>query len=71
MAYVNSTRAAHTSAADRFTGLFAGFSAALQRRRVYTQTLSELRALSDRELADLGIVRSMIASVAREAAYGK
>jgi uncharacterized protein YjiS (DUF1127 family) len=71
MAYVNSTRAVQTSAADRITGLFAGFSAALQRRRVYNQTLNELRALSNRELADLGIARAMIASIAREAAYGK
>jgi uncharacterized protein YjiS (DUF1127 family) len=71
MAYMNSTRAVQTSAADRITGLFAGFSAALQRRRVYAQTISELRSLSDRELADLGIVRSMIASIAQEAAYGK
>jgi uncharacterized protein YjiS (DUF1127 family) len=71
MAYMNSTRAVQTSAADRITGLFAGFSAALQRRRVYAQTISELRSLSDRELADLGIVRSMITSIAQEAAYGK
>ncbi|MGV8952552.1 MAG: DUF1127 domain-containing protein [Cypionkella sp.] len=71
MAYVNSSRAVSNSTADRFTGLFAGLSAALARRRIYNQTLSELRALSDRDLTDLGISRSMISSVARDAAYGK
>jgi uncharacterized protein YjiS (DUF1127 family) len=71
MAYVNTTRAAQSSASDRFSGLFAGLSAAIQRRRVYTQTIDELRSLSDRDLNDLGIHRSLIASVAREAAYGK
>jgi uncharacterized protein YjiS (DUF1127 family) len=70
MAYVNSTRTNQASVVERFTGLFAGFSAALQRRRVFNQTMSELRALSNRELADLGIVRSMIPSIARDAAYG-
>ena len=71
MAYVNQTRAGQLSVSDRVVGLFAGFSAAVQRRRIYSQTLSELRALSDRELTDLGISRSMIAEIARDAAYGK
>ncbi|RUS60083.1 DUF1127 domain-containing protein [Pseudorhodobacter sp. E13] len=44
---------------------------ALHRRRVYNQTVSELRALSTRELNDLGISRSMITRIALEAAYGK
>ncbi|MCF8511444.1 MAG: DUF1127 domain-containing protein [Rhodobacteraceae bacterium] len=42
-----------------------------QRRRVYGQTLAELGALSDRDLADLGLHRSMISAVAKDAAYGK
>ncbi len=71
MAYVNSSRSVQSSVADRFVGLFAGVSAAIQRRRVYAQTLNELRALSDRELADLGIARSMISEIAHDAAYGK
>lgn len=71
MAYVNSTRVAHSSVFERVSGLFAGFAAAVQRRRVYAQTLNELRALSDRELMDLGISRSMITEIARDAAYGK
>ena len=42
-----------------------------QRRRVYLQTVTELNALTDRELADLGLHRLMIPAVAKDAAYGK
>ncbi|HCZ00418.1 MAG: hypothetical protein A3D16_01405 [Rhodobacterales bacterium RIFCSPHIGHO2_02_FULL_62_130] len=71
MAYVNSTRATTVSISDRFGSLVAGVKAALARRRVYDQTVRELAALSDRDLTDLGISRSVIAQVASEAAYGK
>ncbi len=71
MAYVNTTRATHSSMADRFGSFFAGIKAAMARRRIYDQTVRELRALSERELTDLGISRSMITSIATEAAYGK
>ena len=37
----------------------------------YRTTLNELSSLSGRELADLGLNRSTIRSVAYEAAYGK
>ncbi len=40
------------------------------RRAVYRQTLRELNALTTRDLNDLGISRSMITRLAREAAYG-
>ncbi|KEO61559.1 hypothetical protein DT23_00910 [Thioclava indica] len=46
-------------------------SEALARRKVYRQTLNELRSLSRRELDDLGLHASMITRVAYEAAYGK
>lgn len=42
----------------------------MKQRRIYRQTLSELSSLSDRALTDLGLSRSMIKAVAREAAYG-
>jgi uncharacterized protein YjiS (DUF1127 family) len=35
--------------------------------RRYNRTVSELNALSNRELADLGIVRADISKIAREA----
>jgi uncharacterized protein YjiS (DUF1127 family) len=71
MAYVNTTRATHSTLADRFGSLFAGVKAVVARRRIYDQTVRELRALTDRELTDLGISRALIASIATEAAYGK
>ncbi|WP_424831100.1 DUF1127 domain-containing protein [Ruegeria sp.] len=37
------------------------------RHRVYRQTVNELSALSNRELADLGLHRSMIRRVAMQA----
>jgi uncharacterized protein YjiS (DUF1127 family) len=37
--------------------------------RLYSHTVSELRSLSGRDLADLGLSRSMIESVAFSAVY--
>ena len=71
MAYVNSSRAASFSLADRFSGYVAQFKAHLARRAEYNQTVRELLVLSDRELSDLGLSRNDIRSVAHEAAYGK
>ncbi len=44
---------------------------ALARRKVYRATFSELSALTDRDLKDLGIPRSNIKRIAMEAAYGR
>jgi uncharacterized protein YjiS (DUF1127 family) len=44
---------------------------ALERRRVYRRTLRELRALSRRDLDDLGICPEMITRLALEAAHGR
>lgn len=41
------------------------------RRRMYKQTYRELNSMTDYELRDLGLNRSMIAQVAQEATYGK
>lgn len=71
MAYVNATRTHSPSVMDRFAALTQNFRAAMARRRIYTETVSELRALSDRELSDLGIARATIHDIAQEAAYGK
>lgn len=38
----------------------------LERRRLYKQTINELSSLTDRELHDIGLSRSMIRSVAEE-----
>lgn len=52
----------------RLSQLKSQLGAALARRRVYRTTVNELRALSNRELADLGLHRSMIKRIALDAA---
>lgn len=53
-------------------GLFSRLRQAVARKitemRVYAQTRSELEAMTDRDLADMGITRFMIDDVAAEAA---
>ena len=77
MAYLNTNsavkngREASNGLADRFVSLVETFKLAAQRRRVYSQTLRELSALTDRDLVDLGISRGSISAIAREAAYTK
>ncbi len=71
MAYANTTRNGTSSLSDRLVAVLGSLKASLAQRRVYSRTVYELSGLTDRELADLGIHRSMIADIAREAAYGK
>ena len=71
MAYVNSTRAASGSIAERLAATAKSVGTALARRRMYKQTYRELNGLTERELSDLGIHRSMIAKISADAAYGK
>jgi uncharacterized protein YjiS (DUF1127 family) len=70
MAYLNSTRATSFGIGERIATVFRSIRDAMQRRRVYQQTLRELNTLSNRELADLGLHRAMLTRVAIEAAYG-
>ncbi|RYH02673.1 DUF1127 domain-containing protein [Salipiger sp. IMCC34102] len=58
------------TAPNGLAGLRARLIDAANRRRVYSATVRELSALSNRELDDLGISRSMVKSIAAEAAYG-
>lgn len=71
MAYVNSTRAANANSREGIAAVILSFRTAIERRRLYNRTFRELSALSERELNDLGIHRSMIAEISRQAAYGK
>lgn len=45
-------------------------TASLAKRRAYRSTVRELSALSSRDLADMGIHRADIHTIARQAAYG-
>mgnify|MGYP001766665450 CR=1 FL=1 len=67
MALVSDIRIAETG----FAQMVANFREGLARRKVYRQTLRELKALSERELNDLGMNRSMLTRIAVEAAWGK
>ena len=71
MAYVNTTRVARKGLLDRLAAFKDSMATAIQSRQVYLRTVAELNALTDRELADLGIARISIPEIAREAAYGK
>lgn len=70
MAYVSSNRNHTISLTARLGEVLGNFRDAWRAYGVYRQTFNELSALSDRELADLGVARSELARVAYEAAYG-
>ncbi|MGL4279785.1 MAG: DUF1127 domain-containing protein [Albidovulum sp.] len=70
MAYANATRTGEWGIFASLNGLVTRLGDARRRYSVYRQTVAELNALNDRDLADLGIARSSITSIATEAAYG-
>ena len=53
----------------RVADLVGDITLRVQRYKTYRRTLEELEMLSDRELADLGISRSMLRAIAYKAAY--
>ena len=71
MAFITETFSGSTTLSERFAALRENFATARAQRKIYTTTVAELDALSNRDLADLGLNRSMINSIAFEAAYGK
>lgn len=68
MATLSVTHASAGALSGRLAQMKTQIGAALARRRIYRETMNELSALSDRELADLGFSRSMIRRLAIEAA---
>ncbi|NCO21494.1 MAG: DUF1127 domain-containing protein [Rhodobacterales bacterium] len=71
MAFMTNTRGtARTDIPGRLSAFVSAAKIRMDQYRTFRRTLSELSALTDRELADLGINRSMINSIASEAAYG-
>ena len=70
MAYATQTHSNTTAnILSRTASFFADLAERAARYGTYRSTLDELNALSDRELNDLGIGRSMIQGIAYEAAY--
>ena len=68
MAHITDTLPFGHTLASKFETLHADWQDHMKRRKVYRQTLRELRQLSARELNDIGINPANITSVAREAA---
>ena len=70
MANATDIRASGASLSQRISVLRAALADRYAKYSTYKTTLNELSGLSDRDLSDLGINRSMIRGIAREAAYG-
>ncbi|WP_136635816.1 DUF1127 domain-containing protein [Pseudooceanicola onchidii] len=69
MATMIETRSAAVHTGGFFTRLLTGLSERYAKYTTYRKCLDELSGLSDRELRDLGLHRSMIRSLAYEEAY--
>ncbi|AML53273.1 DUF1127 domain-containing protein [Falsihalocynthiibacter arcticus] len=69
MAFATDIRAAEAGIQDRIIAAYKGLVEKFERYNVYRTTFNELNALSNRDLADLGMHRSMIKRIAIEAAY--
>jgi uncharacterized protein YjiS (DUF1127 family) len=68
MAYTT-TQSAATPTFSQASGLLSKLVARYKAYRLYRETFDGLNALSNRELADLGLNRSELRAVAQEAAY--
>ena len=68
MAHASHSNALSSGLIARSAALMSAASDYMDRRRAYRSTVHELSTLSNHELADLGLNRSMIRSVALEAA---
>jgi len=71
MAYYAGNRTHSSTLIERLDEIRKSAAEAYGAWRVYRTTLNELRELSTREMADLGINPSMVRRIALEAAYGK
>lgn len=67
MTYANTTT--QTAVPSRLSTWIELLRTRMERRRVFRRTLSELRALTPRELADLGLHPTMLTRIAYQAAY--
>jgi uncharacterized protein YjiS (DUF1127 family) len=71
MAILTQTNSQLDVLVQRAAYAFAQLKDQRTKKRLYRQTYRELNNLSGRELADLGINRTMIKGIAYEAAFGK
>jgi uncharacterized protein YjiS (DUF1127 family) len=69
MTMMTETRTAAVAHSGLFSRIVAGLTERYNQYAAYRKCVAELSALSDRELRDLGLHRSMIRSLAHEEAY--
>jgi uncharacterized protein YjiS (DUF1127 family) len=70
MAYVSSI-IPRLPLSERVTAYFGALREERARRAVYRQTLGELRSMTARDLADIGIDAGQIEEIAHAHAYGR
>ena len=68
MAYLNTTTA-HSTIFARLADTVEAAATRYKQYRLFRATFNELNALSNRELADLGLHRSELGRIATESAY--
>ena len=70
MTHYIASRGRSTGLLDRLASLAHDIRERRERHAIYRRTVDELNALTDRDLADLGVHRSEVPQIAREAAFG-
>ena len=69
MAFVETQTKIKKTIIDRFESNCKEILLFIRNKRLYLRTISELNSLSNRELSDLGLSRSMIKTIAYNAVY--
>jgi uncharacterized protein YjiS (DUF1127 family) len=67
----NATRVLAAGAEQRIDTVSARLIQTLERYQAYRATFADLRALTDRQLSDVGMTRSTLREAARRAVYGR
>ncbi len=71
MAFLTDTHIPGSNLFERFAAFRAAAAERAGRAREFRRIYNELSGMTDRDLADIGISRGMIRSIAYEAGYGK
>jgi len=71
MAIASNTRTVDLGLTDRIAIYFKDLAFSANQFRLYKKTYNELSDLTDRDLADLGLTRASLRSVAHEAVYSR
>ncbi|SHJ03533.1 Uncharacterized conserved protein YjiS, DUF1127 family [Shimia gijangensis] len=69
MAYASTYTTAQQGTADRLVGFASNLVERFKKARAFRKTMNELYGLTNAQLADMGLNRSMIRRVAYQAVY--